>query len=123
MHQYKSAKIYFCFAVLLLVAKPFLGFTMFSRVNPPAYETILVKAFTKRKQEYAEDSSFDIAAIVKKLANPVEAVFLRFSFFLNILFPAIFNAGINITARFLNQIQISLSARSNAYLLNGSLLI
>jgi hypothetical protein len=123
MHLLKSAKIYFYFAVLLLVAKPFLGFTMFSRIHPPADQNIFIKAFTKRKQEYAEDSTFDMNAVQKKLADPVKQVFLLFSFFLTILFPWLLAAGKNITDRFLNEIQLSLAPPEHSYLLNGTLLI
>ena len=114
----KSTKICFCFAVLLFVAKPFLGFSMFNSAKPPATENIFVKAFTKRKQEYVEDSCFDISAIQYKLADPVNRFFLRFIYFLNILFPAIFGA-----ARFLNQPQLLRSPCRDTYLRDGKLII
>lgn len=123
MHLFKLVKIYFCFAVLLFVAKPFLGFSMFSRIHPPADQSIFIKSFTKRKQEYAEDSSFDMDALQKKLADPVKEVFLRFSFLLSILFPVLSGACKNITDRFLNELQLSLSPREHSYLLNGKLII
>jgi hypothetical protein len=123
MRQVKIIKIYFCFAVLLLVAKPFLGFSMFNRVHPPAEENIFVKAFNKRKQEYAEDSSFDIIEIQKKLANPVIRLFFRFAFFLGIILPAAFKAGISITNRHLRNIQLSLSQPEHSWLLNSKLII
>jgi hypothetical protein len=123
MRQVKIIKIYFCFAVMLLVAKPFLGFSMFSRIHPPAEENIFVKAFNKRKQEYTEDSSFDIIEIQKKLADPVNQLFFRFAFFLAIILPAVFNAGINITNRFLRNIQLSLPQPGHSWLLNSKLII
>ena len=122
-HIFKSVGIYLYFAVLLLVAKPFLGFTMFSRIHPPADQSIFIKSFTKRKQEYTEDSSFDMHALQKKLADPVKQVLLRFSFLLSILFPALLAAGKNITDRFLNEIQLSLSPRQHSWLLNSKLII
>jgi hypothetical protein len=123
MQLLKSAKIYLCFAVLLFVAKPFLGFTMFSRMHPPAIENIFVKAFSKRKIEYSEDSNFNMGAIQKKLADTLGLFFLRFSFLLSILFPAIFAIGININNRFLHDIQLNLAPNGRYYLLNGKLLI
>ena len=104
MHKLTSAKIFFCIAALLFVAKPFLGFTMFSRMHPPATQNIFVKSFTKRKLEYSENSSFNMNAVQKKLADPVKQVFILFSCLLGILFPALL-AGKNITDRFLNEIQ------------------
>ena len=123
MQLYKTAKIYFCFAVLLLVAKPFLGFSMFSRLHPPADENIFVKAFNKRKQEYSEDSNNDFNTILKKLAEPAQLFFLRFLYFLNILFPAVFAAGVSITTGLLNKIRSDLSDGEQTWLLNSMLLI
>jgi len=119
----KTAKIYCLFAVLLFVAKPFLGFSMFSSVNPPATENIFVKAFTKRKQEYVEDSCFDLAAIQDKLAHPVKLFFVRFNHFLDILFPAVFNSHCFLTTGFINQRELQLFACRHTYLLNGKLII
>jgi hypothetical protein len=123
MQKLKSAKIYLCFAVLLFVAKPFLGFTMFSRLHPPAHENIFVKAFTKRKLEDPENSNSTSKAIQKKLAEPVQHFVLRFTFRLSIIFPAVFSSGAGITDRFLRQIKLSLLPQEHTYLLNGKLII
>ncbi len=123
MCQYKLAKIYFFCAVLLCVAKPFLGFSMFSRVHPPAAESIFVKAFTKRKQEYVKNSSFDIETIAKQLANPVNQLFLLFSCLLSILFPLISSADTGISNRLLYSLKLSASSFRPAWLLNDQLII
>jgi hypothetical protein len=123
MRKLTSAKIFFGLAVLLFVAKPFLGFTMFSRLHPPAIESIFVKAFTKRKLEDSENNKFSAAAIQKKLADPVKQYILRFSFLLSIVFPVIFLAGLNINNRFLRRLQLNVSATQPAWLLNGKLII
>ncbi|MDB5016480.1 MAG: hypothetical protein JWQ84_1312 [Mucilaginibacter sp.] len=123
MHLFKPAKIYFCFAVMLLVAKPFLGFTMFSRIHPPLGKNILVKAFTKRTLEYSENSRFNMSAVQKKLAEPGTQLFLRFSFFLGILFPILFNIQAGISARFLRRLQLNLHPDRGTWLINSALLI
>jgi hypothetical protein len=123
MHKLKTVKIYLCFAVLLFVAKPFLGFSMFNRVHPPAAESIFIKAFTKRKQEYVEGSSFDILTIQKKLANPFKQLFLRFSFLLSIIFPFSFVFWENVTNRFSRCVKSISYPRQDAWLLNGQLII
>lgn len=120
MHRRRSAKISFILAVMLLAAKPFLGFSMFSRSHPPAQNSIFVKAFTKRKQEYVENSKFDIIAIQKKLADPVNHLFLRFSFLLCLLFPLLFETGFSITKRFLNNFKLN---STQTYLLNRQFII
>jgi hypothetical protein len=123
MHYINSAKIFFFFAILLFVAKPFLGFSMFTSSTPPAAENIFIKAFTKRKQEFLEDSDFNVIAVQKRLAEPVTKFFLRFSFLLNILFPATVKTSIHATSRFLNDLRLSLSPSEHTYLVNSRLLI
>ena len=123
MNRIRPAKLFFFIAVLLFVAKPFLGFSMFSSSNPPSVENIFVKSFTKRKIEFSEDSSFNMIAVQKRLAEPVTQFLLRFSFLIGMLFPAFFAKRINITNRFLNDLQLSLSSVKNTYLLNGKLII
>ena len=123
MIRLKSAKIYFFFAVLLFVAKPFIGFSVLNRMHPLTTPSILVKAFTKRKLEYVENSSFDIHTIQKKLADPVRQCILRFSFLLSIIFSAVFVIGVAITDLFLRRIQLNLSPQQHTYLHNGQLII
>jgi len=121
MFKKNFAKIFFVISVLLFVAKPFLGFSMFSRMHPPPVQNIFVKSFTKRKAEFQEDK-LGIEAIQKKLAEPLKVQLLLFALLLSILFPATFVLG-NITRRFLNNISLSLSPTGPAWLLNGKLII
>jgi hypothetical protein len=123
MLHIKTAKIYLCFAVLLFVAKPFLGFGMFSRLHPPAIENIFVKSFTKRKAEFSEDSNYSTNAVQKKLANPPLPFILRFSCLLSIIFPAVFAFSANITNRLLSQVRLSFYPSMDSCLLNGKLII
>lgn len=123
MLHLKTAKIYLCFAVLLFVAKPFLGFGIFSRMHPPAIENIFVKSFTKRKAEFSENSNYSTSAIQKKLAGPDLPFMLRFSFFLSIIFPVLFALNTKISNSFLNQLQLSLYPERHTYLLSGKLII
>ncbi len=123
MQKLHSAKLIFCLSALLFVAKPFLGFTMFSRAHPPAVENIFVKAFTKRKLEDSESSATNLCTIQKLLDDSAQQFILRFSFLLSVLFPMLFAARIKISNRFLNDLQLSLVPRGHAYLFNGKLLI
>ena len=118
-----SVKVLLCLAVLLLVAKPFLGFSIISRVHPPSEGSILVKSFTKRKQEYVKNSNFSITDIQQKLASPVNQLVLRFVFLLNILFPALCFAANLITAGFLNEFALRIAPRRPAYLLLGNFIV
>jgi len=123
MHRIHSARIIFCLAALLFVAKPFLGFTMFSRKHPPAVENIFIKAFNKRKLEDSESNKFGLNAVQKQLWDSGQQFVLRFSFLLSVLFPALFALRRNVTNRFLLDLQLSLVPREHPYLFNGKLLI
>lgn len=123
MNKINSAKIFFCLAVLLFVAKPFLGFTLFNHAHPPVVRNILLKAFTKRKLEDPENSNSSMSAIQKKLAEPVKYFSLRFAYLLSIIFPCVLCAQAGIANRFLWGIQLSLTPQANSYLLNGKLII
>ena len=123
IHQIKLATGFFCMAVFLLVAKPFLGFSMFNRISHTHHANIYVKAFTKRKQEFAEDSVNNVETVQKKLADPVKALLIHFSFFLGLIFPAVFSLKSKITNSFINRLQLSLSPQRETYLLNSNFLI
>lgn len=123
MHPLKIAKIIFCFTVFLLIAKPFWGFSVFNRLNPPEESNILIKVFSKRKQEFSEGNESDITVIQKKLANPVTNLLLLFSHFLSILFPAFFKKKNEISASSLHQLLLRLLPLQHPNLLGGKLLI
>jgi hypothetical protein len=123
MHLLKLVKILFILAVLLFVAKPFVGFSIFNAAHRHAKATILVKSFTKRKLEYSENGDFNMASVQKKLADPVNASLPTFSFLLCIIFPACLLAGLNISNRFLRNLLLGHSLPGRVYLLNGTLQI
>ena len=122
MQLFKSAIVLFCFAVLMLVAKPFIGFNSLANINHLKHLSICVKAFTKRKQEYVEDSSFDSTFIQKKLAKPLDLVLIHFAVLLAIILPFAFAAQ-NSSNRILRRLQLGLSPAQPSYLLNCSLTI
>ena len=115
---------YFLFlAVFMLASKPFIGFHAVKNIREGRSPGIYVKAFTKRKQEYVEDSEFDASTIQKRLANPLLALTVLFSFHLNLLFPSIFRKARAITAGILSDIYLSLIPPLHRYLLSGKLII
>ncbi|WP_094571173.1 hypothetical protein [Mucilaginibacter xinganensis] len=123
MPLFKSVLIFICFAVIMLVAKPFIGFNAFSQMHHLKHLNICVKAFTKRKQEFIENSSLDITYIQKKLADPVDQFFLLFSFLLGIILPFVFGTENNISNRILRRLNLSHTLYEHSYLLNSSLII
>ena len=123
MQKLTSAKIFFCFAALLFIAKPFLGFSMFSRMHPPAVENIFVKAFTKRKLEEPESSKLNPEAIQKKLAEGAREFVLRFLALLSIVLPATLLTDTSVNSSLLRRLKLSLVPVQPSWLLNGKLII
>jgi hypothetical protein len=122
--QAQSFKYFLLFAVLMFTAKPFVGFCMCNHIHTTESETrILVKAFTKRKQEYVDGSEFDITTLQNRIANPLLALHLLFSFFLNYLFPLVFSSLKPATNRILCAINADLLPPLPRYLLSGKLII
>lgn len=122
MRVFKAVYTLLFLAVIMLAAKPFLGFNAIRRVIPQSKASILVKAFTKRKQEYNENSEHNIQSIQQRLANPVAAPLLLISFLL-MLFPAVFTLGRIITNRTIADISNGLFNPQPRYLLAGQLVI
>lgn len=108
----------------MLAAKPFIGFGALRQIasgkNPGG---VIVKAFTKRKQEYVENSNYDSSGIQKRLANPLLVPIFLFSALLTTFFPSIFRKTRLITAGFLSDIHLSLFSPLHRYLLSGKLII
>ena len=123
MQRIETVKIIFYFAVLFFIAKPFLGFSLVSLSHPPARSNIFIKVFNKRKLEFNEGSESDISTIQKKLADPITNLFLRFTFFLAVLFPVLFSKEAEPTVSTLRYIKLRLIPASMPYLLSGVLLI
>lgn len=117
----KSIKVAFCLAVLLLVAKPFLGFSVTSQLNTLKGASIYVKAFTKRKQEYVDGSEYSAETFQKKLAEPVAQFLLRLSFLFSIILPFAIISSISNSA--LRWLHTNFPPRGPSFLLNGSFLI
>jgi len=122
MQLIKSALFLFALAVLMFVAKPFIGFRVFKEVHHIKHISICVKAFTKRKQEYIEESSLDIQTVLKKLKKPLDFTLLTFSVLLGIVMPLASRAQ-SLSNRFLQELQCKLSPRCPSYLLHGNLII
>ena len=123
MKKLQSAKIDLFLAALLFVAKPFLGFEMFSKLHPPAEESIFIKAFSKSGPEYSEDNNPNLFEVQKKGLPLLPQLFFGIAFLLSILFPVVFVAGININQRFLRGIRLTICQPADAWLLHGNLLI
>jgi hypothetical protein len=122
MLKANSAKIFLIIAILSFVAKPFLGFSMFSRLHQPPSESIFIKSFSKRKVEFDENSSLGVSPIEKNLAKPLTALML-FGGLLSLLFPLAFATRSTLTYACLRERNLNLVPILPAWLVNGNLTI
>jgi hypothetical protein len=119
MTRIQSAKIIFCIAAFLFVAKPFIGFGISGHLKSPVKTNIFAKIFSKRK---IEDGRSSMNAIQKQLSQPATNLFLRFAFLLAILFPLVFKIREGVTDRLLQQLHLQLLPQPLT-LFTGQLLI
>ena len=117
-------KIFFAFAALLFIAKPFFGFELASNhFKIHISHNILVKSFSKRKPENFEDADKTAAQIHQQLSNPLMVLLSSISLLLFSLLPALFEPVRKITDGILSDIRLSLLPPEPAYLLSGQLII
>ncbi|MBS1522998.1 MAG: hypothetical protein JST50_18500 [Bacteroidetes bacterium] len=124
MKGLSAFKIFFAFAALLFIAKPFCGFEVTNhhfRIH--ISHNILVKSFSKRKPESLDDADKKAAQIYKQLANPLMVLLSSISMLLLMLLPVLFDPLRKITSRLLSDIRLSLLPPENTYLLAGKLII
>jgi len=120
----KALYTVFCLAVLLFVAKPFLGFAIISSgAGRVQTHNILVKSFTKRKPEDFRDAEARKIAIQRILTNPPLPFILCITALLGLLFPAIFKCAGRCSAAYLNNLRLNLIPSAPSFLLNGKLTI
>jgi len=115
------AKLLFLLAACLIVAKPFIGFVI-NRSHATA-QSILVKSFTKRKQEYIENGGFDVKAVQRKLADPVMHVFAPFAILSGILFLSLVIDSTETVSRFFLITKFGLFPSTPVWLINSQLII
>jgi hypothetical protein len=114
----------FFLAVLLFVAKPFIGFAALSGNREQiTVHSILVKCFAKRKPEDLRDVELKKAAVSAMLSNPPLKLLVSITFLLGLLFPLLFRRMSYITGSYLNHIRFGLIPAEHTYLLTGKLII
>jgi len=122
MKPINTVKIFFYLAVLLFVAKPFVGYSIFyvdHHVTQPG--NLLVKIFSQRKPEDLEDAKIVAADIHHKLSNP--PVLLSIMALLGLLFPALYKRVTDINNSFINNTNVALVPVHPPYFLSGKLTI
>ncbi|WP_158827433.1 hypothetical protein [Mucilaginibacter lacusdianchii] len=91
MHYLKAIKLILAIAALLFIAKPFIGFnTLNGLQHVHNRRLVLVKAFTKRKPEFLEDSEKEKASFQYRISNPPQKNTISIALLLSLLFPFAF---------------------------------
>lgn len=90
MHPLKAIKFILAIAALLFIAKPFLGFNALNKFRHSHPRLVLVKAFTKRKPEFLEDSEKEKSSFHYKISNPPQKKNISIALLLSFLFPFAF---------------------------------
>jgi hypothetical protein len=121
MKPINTVKIFFYLAVLLFVAKPFMGFSINAAQQLKEPNNILVKIFSQRKPEDLEDARITAAGIHHNLTNP--PIFLTIMALLGFLFPAVYKKLLAINSSYLNTINVGLVPVHQPYFLSGKLTI
>ncbi len=123
-----KAKGLYCFfylAVLMFVAKPFIGFSISGIKNSVIIESnsLLAKSFTKRKSDELENSKAKAKVLSQRLTNPPLPLLLTITALLTLLFPLLFKRNERVGYSFVNSLQTSLVPAAQPYLLTGKLTI
>jgi len=122
MKTTNTVKIFFYLAVLLFVAKPFVGYSITGNMRQLTQpHNILVKIFSKRKPEDLEDAKITASVIQHKLNNP--PLLLTIMALLGLLFPTIYKRIAGVNYSFLNNLQAGLIPAYQPYFLSGKLTI
>lgn len=117
-------KIFFAFAALLFIAKPFFGFELSHRnFNSHIPHNILAKSFSKRKPESLQDADKSAGQIHRQLSNPLLVLISAISILLISFLSDIFEHQRKITGRTPAEIRLSLLPPPHPYLLSGKLII
>jgi len=118
MEHLTAIKLIFSLAVLLFVAKPFLGFSVCEANQPIGAHNLLTKSFTKRKTE-----NFESAEAQKRLAQAPVLKFFSIALLLDFLFPFIYKRLAVISGQSLHGLNAVLVPVQPSYLLTGKLII
>lgn len=122
MHKVPTYKFILSIAALLFLAKPFLGFSIYERLQDKAQEnTLLVKVFAKRKPEFMEEATTRSIAFQMLLKKKASEFIFTFAAVLLSLFPLLTEHAI--TGRYFGRKKEDNSSIDPIYLLTGRLTI
>jgi len=124
VNQLQTYKLILAIAAILFIAKPFVGFGVYSALHESPHETnVLVKVFTKRKPEFMEEVTAKSVVFQTLLRNKAE----EFTFTINALLASLYSLFLvltfNAVNRFLRHQQYTRASAAPVYLLTRQLTI
>lgn len=122
--QQKTLYTIFYLAVLMFIAKPFIGFSLGQTESYLVKShSILAKSFTIRKPDDLNDARSKATSIKQKLTNPPEHISLTIAAIICLLFPLCFKQDIFTGYGFLNSHNSNVFIPEDIFLLTGKLTI
>jgi hypothetical protein len=124
MARLKTLRFLFVFAAIVLIAKPFLGFSMVeSGLRPLSSHTILIKVFLKRKPENIHEAAEErMAAISNLISSPGVKILSSIFCLLTFVCPLI-RYPLSKVNHAIRQLAAMLIPDEQPYLLAGKLII
>ena len=122
--QQKTLYTIFYLAVLMFIAKPFIGFSLGQTESQLVKShSILAKSFTIRKPDDLNDAKSKANFLKQRLANPPEHISFTIAAILFLLFPLFFYRDVFTGLGFLNSLNSNAFIPENIFLLTGKLTI
>jgi hypothetical protein len=120
----KALYSFFYLAVLMFVAKPFIGFSI-ANLEGASIEvhSLLAKSFSKRKPDDLGEAEAKVLNIHQQLIDPPLPLLLSITSLLGLLFPLVFKRLNGAGNSFLNNLKTALIPADQPYLLTGKLTI
>jgi ABC-type phosphate/phosphonate transport system permease subunit len=123
MDKLKIFKVLLIVAAILFVAKPFLGYSVYSQLTRlKRTDNIMIKIFSKRKPEFITEAEAKKEFVAQQLARLSATFWLTIGTLLAAILPIVFSF-LKDSKRLLHQYLYSVLPAGHTYLLNGKLLI
>ncbi len=124
MNQLQTYKLILAIAAILFIAKPFVGFGVYSALHESPHETnVLAKVFTKRKPEFMEEVTAKSVVFQTLLRDKADAFIFTINALLACFYSLLSVLTFNAVNRFLRYQQHTCASAAPIYLLTRHLTI
>ncbi len=124
MNQLQTYKLILAIAAILFIAKPFVGFGVYSALHESPHETnVLAKVFTKRKPKFMEEVTAKSVVFQTLLRDKADAFGLTINALLACFYSLLSVLTFNAANRFLRRQPYTHTSAAPIYLLTRQLTI